>query len=474
MNSTSTSRLPVYSNGLDSKSSSNLSQPFLGSNNVQSSSVLNPAASTIFMNNWLQANSMDFGNVNNPMNFMTMFPSSQPFNLPMSLALAAAATSSPSQPIAGPPAGAASGRANNCSDTVSVTTTKAIKPSTTTSDASFSHDYLHDTEAFLLIAGKSLTQHEKIILASATREVSTLPVSALNVVLMKQYKKRWFERSYLKDITQSTRGGVVKSAFYAMILRQYLIHHRRSLPPVSVLDDFSNILTEGALSLTFDRRETVYHLLGFVRAMYGLSEMGLSAVSNKHVYLHVGSMLEGSGLFYATGGAPSKSTQRRLAMIIQFTGMGKKVQTISMNGSDEDDGDDECPDYPQPRIPSLVSPERVQSQLSLPYDTNILAKRTKEEDILVESFYDRSQAPPSKYMKITNPETLLPTHEHFVATGSVVSSNTTSPVEEPIQTVRVEGTTELPTQIPVSQHKNIPNVFALLAAYAAFLPPLEE
>jgi predicted aldo/keto reductase-like oxidoreductase len=97
----------------------------------------------------------------------------------------------------------------------------------------------------------------------------------------------------------------------------------------------------------------------------------------------------------------------------------------------------------------------------------------KDEDILVESFYDRSQAPPSKYMKLTNPETLFTNHEHFAGTGSVISSNATSPVEEPIQAVGVECTTDS-TKIPVAQEVNIPNVFALLAAYAAFLPSSEE
>jgi hypothetical protein len=299
-------------------------------------------------------------------------------------------------------------------------------------DDDFSKDYLHNTELFINTAGKYLKEGEISILETAVREVAEMPSRLINISLMKNYKKRWFNRSEPQTVSVATppRGGAVKSVFYGLVVRQYLINTRRGLPDVSILQQFAHILYDGPLSLNTDRRETVIHLLGFLRAVFALMELGLTGMSNKHVYLNVGAMLEGSGLFYATGGAPSKSTQRRLNMIEHITGVpAKRIRSLSTGSPEGGLGllENEIAEVQQEESgrSMIPSPPNMTNQSS-PEMTSNQKKRTNQKmketnvspspghggpsssqqqtvsnsNTRTSLIYDPSLAPPSKYMKV--------------------------------------------------------------------------
>jgi hypothetical protein len=194
-----------------------------------------------------------------------------------------------------------------------------------------SSDFLDDKNIFLQHASKELNEFEQKVLTTALNEVSALTALDINLSLVRNYKKCWFKREYCKELTRTRRSDAVKTAFYAMVIRQYILVKKIPLPQPTTLSRFSFYHD---CSLKINNRECTDHLLGYVRALESMQALGLVGHNNKRIFMTVGALLEGSGLTYATGGAPSKSTLRRENIFETLTGQGR-----AQRGGCKNDGD---------------------------------------------------------------------------------------------------------------------------------------
>jgi hypothetical protein len=191
-----------------------------------------------------------------------------------------------------------------------------------------SFDIVQDDVCFH--TGQCLTSFEGQIL---NRFVSyDLPSMSLKLLLdvkiMKRAPKALFDdKAFHRNLTRTKRSQTIKSVVYAAFVRQIIVKEHRRLPPEEVLESFPFFQSEHLRPTQKD--ETVF-LRGFIRAILTLLDVGLPARNNKHLFLLVGAMLEGSRQSYATGGSPSKATLRRLSLFEHITGcLSRKRSVVS-------------------------------------------------------------------------------------------------------------------------------------------------
>ena len=169
------------------------------------------------------------------------------------------------------------------------------------------HQSNHD---YLKILAKYLKDDELNRLNSFVYETipSTPEEILLSLDFFKDLMKRFIPQEQRKQLTKSKRAHIVKAAFTAAIVR-YVVQQRRYVLPSP--EELKRYTFYDSGDLVIIEREEVLHLLGFIRILKVMLSLGLNGEQNKHLFLNVCSILEGSGKFYATGGAPSKATKRR-------------------------------------------------------------------------------------------------------------------------------------------------------------------
>ena len=226
-------------------------------------------------------------------------------------------------------------------------------------------DYLHDSEEFFTNVTVNLTPFERGVFRDAMLQISPpFPNCQINQYLMKQYKKRWLDSTYCKDLTKQKRSDLVKAAFYALVVRQYILNNKLMLPTQEeILARFSFLQVDLTELVEAQKRDRMDYLLGYCRGIEALLAMGIAGHNNKKLFLAVGAMLEGSGQEYATGGAPSKATERRICIFHEMTGTDIREKSKSssekvakkrkrMESSDDGDCDKEYDDYMVPAVKS--------------------------------------------------------------------------------------------------------------------------
>ncbi len=217
-------------------------------------------------------------------------------------------------------------------------------------------DYLQDSNMLIQIAMKIFRDQDLMTFRSAVEEVSQLPVSELTLDLMENFKTRWLkDRDRWQAIMKDNHAKPAKALYYAMILRQYMVHHIDEFRLKS-FDDIVSELSDGtgdqlraaadSLSTTTgihaNSRIHEYHLSGFIRAIQGLRAMNIPIERNKETFLFVGGILEGSGNLYWLSSNPSLAIRIRLDIIRYIVGEGDSDPMIVSEGNEskEDKKDD--------------------------------------------------------------------------------------------------------------------------------------
>jgi hypothetical protein len=194
-------------------------------------------------------------------------------------------------------------------------------------------DVLNDSQTFLQAALHRFGTRETEILTSAMKNIEVLPANAITMELFQEFKRLWFpptikisdDVTLWQSILQRRIGEIVKGAFYAIILRQYLINHQYALPD---MEEYNRVTSSfmgenGPLSLNHNSSkgglksivDSVDRLRGFIRGLKGAIAVGLSLTKNRNTLLYACGLLEGSERGYLFGTNPSLAVQRRLKLI---------------------------------------------------------------------------------------------------------------------------------------------------------------
>lgn len=183
-----------------------------------------------------------------------------------------------------------------------------------------------------LNTGAVLTEFERDVIQSlVTDTLPSTPHEKLKTFkFVKTLHRQVFDLQYRKELAASGRMTQLRRIIYACAVRQVIINERRQVPSLESLKHLPffhhmEFLPTGVEEINCLRR--------FYRAIEVLHEIGVPGSNNKHTYIDVGAMLEGSNQTYAFGGAPSKATIRRSVMFHIVTGTECKTKSEGIRSS---------------------------------------------------------------------------------------------------------------------------------------------
>ncbi len=204
-----------------------------------------------------------------------------------------------------------------CGQSKPVTTTTNSETVDLTEEAAIiipQSDFLYDNNNLIQVATRVLESREIDSFKEALREVSSLPAKEINVTLMLSYRKRWIKnKKRWQWLVAHNLNLTTKAMFYAMIVRQYILHHYEKYPLVSLVSISGELPADiaarfiasistneqedegkaGSSSSSSTNIDHEVHIPAFIRAIKALMDMGfVGDDDNKALILLIGGLLE--------------------------------------------------------------------------------------------------------------------------------------------------------------------------------------
>jgi hypothetical protein len=154
-------------------------------------------------------------------------------------------------------------------------------------------------------------------------------------IWIESFHTRWFNPSDWQCVVDFHQEDLVQAVFIAMMVRQYLINQGTPLPTLSTLPpEIEAMMRDPTI-------KNHGHVLGFVRSVQAMKELGFPFFmeDNAHLYLSVGGLLEGSGMFYRRSEQKTSRVIRRMNIIRSLCSTIPLHETGQLFSTTEDDID---------------------------------------------------------------------------------------------------------------------------------------